>query len=82
MSSSYAAWNFQRKQDNTFSVSTDEDEGRPVPASSEAELVRQMNANGIGDEWRKSVLTQLAKGNTARVVVPRMGQFSQAYTRP
>jgi hypothetical protein len=48
-----------------------------VPAANESQLVRQMSQNNIFGEWQESVLAQLARGDTATVEVPTVGQFSQ-----
>jgi hypothetical protein len=70
-------WNVQRRKDGTFLLWIHGDERRPLLATNEAGLVRQMNANGVLDEWQANVLDQLAKGDTAEVELPPRGKFSQ-----
>ena len=70
-------FNFQRKDDHTYLMWNVVDEARPLPAKDGAELVQQMEANGIWGPWSDSVLTQLGEGNTAAIEVPDLGSFRQ-----
>jgi len=67
-------WNIQRRAGG-FDIWTDE--GPHIEAKSQHELERQLAANGVRDQWYDDILRQLALGATARVEVPRLGQFSQ-----
>lgn len=49
-------FNFQRKPDESCLMWEVRDAAQPLLAKNEAELVRQMEANGIFDEWCESVL--------------------------
>jgi hypothetical protein len=70
-------WNVKRKENRTYTLWPDGGEKASVPAFNETELRQQMTSNSIFDEWQESVLRQLARCDVARVVVPKVGQFSQ-----
>jgi len=67
-------WNVKREGDGGFIIWVDGDEARPLRALS-GQLARQLTPSGVDVE---EILAQLAKAETARVLVPKVGHFSQA----
>jgi hypothetical protein len=68
-------WNVKRQVNGSFDIWADG--GPHIAARNEAELQRQLAANGVLDEWYEQALTQLANSETARVEIPNLGKFSQ-----
>jgi hypothetical protein len=70
-------WNVTRPHDGEYLMWVDGDEERPLRAS-DLQLERQLAANGVVGKWYVDVLDQLSRAGTARVKIPKLGQFSQA----
>jgi hypothetical protein len=68
-------WNIRREDDGSFTIWVDGDEARPLRAFG-AQLERQLAGNGVVCKWYEDVVEQLSRENTARVRIPKLGQFS------
>ena len=73
----YNFWNISRNSNQTFTLWIDGDEGRPLSALNESQLMTMLEANKVWEEARESVLKQLAQGDQARVWVLKVGKFSR-----